>query len=50
MGLLAVDVNKGYHPAGTYSFQLDAFNLATGNYILDIWLDDHLISEIIMKR
>ncbi|MDR3056738.1 MAG: T9SS C-terminal target domain-containing protein [Prevotella sp.] len=50
MGTVAVDVNKGYHPAGIYHFQLDAFNLPVGNYILNIWLDEKLISEIIMKR
>jgi hypothetical protein len=50
MGLVAIDVNQGSHPTGTYSFQLDAFNLAVGNYILDIWLNEKLISELIMKR
>jgi hypothetical protein len=50
MGLVAVDENKGYQTEGVVHFQLNTFFLPVGNYILDIWLDDHLINEIILKR
>ena len=50
MGMIYQNVNKGYQPEGVCNFQMDLSGLTLGNYILDIWLDDHLISEIIMKR
>jgi hypothetical protein len=50
MGLIVSDKNLGARPEGTYSFQVDMWTVPVGNYVLDIWLDDHLISEILMKR
>jgi hypothetical protein len=50
MGMMVVDKNHGYHPEGTYHFQLDLVTLPVGNYVLDMWLEDHLVSTIIMKR
>jgi hypothetical protein len=50
MGMIALDSNKGYHSEGTCSFQLDTYTLPVGNYILDIRLNEKLISEVIMKR
>jgi hypothetical protein len=50
MGLPVLDENKGARPEGTYSFQLDMTRVSVGNYVLDMWLDDHLVSEIILKR
>jgi hypothetical protein len=50
MGIIVLGINKGYQPAGTYNFQLDLYTVPTGNYILDIWLNDRLINEVIMKR
>jgi hypothetical protein len=50
MGLIISDKDYGYRPEGTCSFQVDMWNVPIGNYVLDIRLDDHLISEIIMKR
>jgi len=50
MGMVYLNADKGYQPEGIYSFQTDVSGLSLGNYILDIWLDDYLISEIIMKR
>jgi hypothetical protein len=50
MGAIVLDKKQGYHQAGIYNFQLDLGNVPIGNYILDIWLDDHLISYTIMKR
>ncbi|MDR2057038.1 MAG: T9SS type A sorting domain-containing protein [Dysgonamonadaceae bacterium] len=50
MGLIVLDQNLGAYPEGMHSFQVDTWNLPVGNYILDIWLDEKLISEIIMKR
>jgi hypothetical protein len=50
MGMIITDKIKGHYPAGTCSFQVETHSLATGNYILDIWLNEKLISEIILKR
>jgi hypothetical protein len=49
-GLLVLNENKGYHPAGICNLQLTLYSLPVGNYILDIGLDEKLISGIIMKR
>jgi len=50
MGAIITEVNQGAYPVGTCSFTIDSYTMAVGNYILDIWLDEKLISEIIMKR
>jgi hypothetical protein len=50
MGLILHEEDKGFYPVGSLSFPVSAASLPIGNYILDLWLDDHLISEIIMKR
>jgi len=50
MGSIISDKHLGPHSEGICNFQMDLSGLSLGNYILDIWLDDHLISEIIMKR
>lgn len=36
-------------PEGIFRFQLDLTGYTRGNYVLDIWLNDHLISEKILK-
>ena len=50
MGLIVKDEVKGSFPTGVCSFQVETYSLTLGNYILDIWLNEKLISEIIMKR
>jgi hypothetical protein len=50
MGNLVLNEDKGHYPIGICSFRFDAWSFPLGNYILDIWLDDHLVSGIIMKR
>ena len=50
MGMIITDKTKGYYPKGICRFQIETHSLATGNYILDIWLNEKLISEIILKR
>ena len=50
MGVLYLDDNKGVWQEGTGSFHLNLTSAPIGNYILDVWLDDYLISDIIMKR
>jgi hypothetical protein len=50
MGTLLLDKNQGSHPMGICNFQLDLGKLPTNNYILDIWLNEHLISYTIQKR
>lgn len=36
-------------PEGLFHFQLDLVSYTAGNYVLDIWLNDHLVSENILK-
>jgi hypothetical protein len=50
MGLILAEEEKGSHTAGIHDFQLDLSSAPVGNYVLDIWLNEHLVSEIIMKR
>ena len=50
MGLLVTDKNYGSYPEGTHALRVDVWTVPMGNYILEISLDDKLISEIIMKR
>jgi hypothetical protein len=50
MGNILIDKNQGTFPVGICNFQLNLQGLQTNNYILDIWLNEKLISETIMKR
>ena len=50
IGLVLLNENKGFHPEGICNFQFDMITAPIGSYILDVWLDEKLISEIILKR
>ncbi|GHT74120.1 hypothetical protein AGMMS50262_06470 [Bacteroidia bacterium] len=50
MGLIVSNKDLGFFAEGTHAFGVDTWTLPVGNYILDIWLDEKLISEIILKR
>jgi hypothetical protein len=50
MGLIILDEQKGMYPAGFSHFQVNLSAVPVGNYILDVRLNEKLISEIIMKR
>jgi len=50
MGLILLDEQKGNFPQGFCNFQFNLSTISVGNYILDVWLDEKLISEVIMKR
>lgn len=50
MGTILIEEQQGAYPIGTCSFRFDTYSLAYGNYILDIWLDEKLINQVIMKR
>jgi hypothetical protein len=50
MGTVLIDKNQGNYPVGICNFQINLQGLQTNNYILDIWLNEKLISETIMKR
>lgn len=50
MGLLEVNENKGFYSEGICHFTIPFHHLAVGNYVLDIQLNEKVISEIIMKR
>jgi hypothetical protein len=50
MGLIVLDERKGVYPVGISKFQFNMSAVPIGNYILDVWLNDHLVSGVIMKR
>ena len=50
MGLVIIDEKKGSYPEGICHFQLPVYSLPVDNYILNIWLNEKLINEIILKR
>jgi hypothetical protein len=50
MGLIELDKNYGYYLEGICRFQLDMWSMPIGNYVLDMWLNDYMVSQIIMKR
>lgn len=50
MGTIELEHRYGSYTEGTCYFNINVSNLLVNNYILDIWLDDKLINEIIMKR
>jgi len=50
MGLIVIDENKGSQPEGICRFQLPTYTLPVDNYILSIWLNEKLISGVILKR
>jgi hypothetical protein len=50
MGTVLIDKTQGNYPVGICNFQLNLQGLQTNDYILDIWLNEKLISETIMKR
>jgi hypothetical protein len=50
MGTILIDKNQGNYPVGICNFSLNLGNLQTNNYILDIWLNEKLISGTIIKR
>jgi hypothetical protein len=51
MGVIVKEENKGFVQAGAISHSLlDVNTLPVNDYILDIWLDDYLISQVILKR
>jgi hypothetical protein len=51
MGLIVKEANRGVVPAGEMCRSLlDVYTLPVDDYILDVWLDDYLISRMILKR
>jgi hypothetical protein len=49
-GMLYKSQDMGFFKEGACILHSNVANLPVGNYVLDIWLDEKLISEIIMKR
>jgi len=49
-GLIYINKNLGIYPEGEHSLQLDVSALPVNNYILDIRLNEHMESLILMKR
>jgi hypothetical protein len=51
MGLAVREENRGFVPAGTVCRSvMDVNTLPVNDYILDVWLDDYLIKQVILKR
>ncbi|MDR1369134.1 MAG: T9SS C-terminal target domain-containing protein [Dysgonamonadaceae bacterium] len=51
MGLIVKEENRGLVQAGEICHSLlDVYTLPVNDYILDIWLDDYLINQVILKR
>ena len=50
LGDILIDEQKGSFQPGVCSFSLEAYTLPRGNYILNIWLDDKLIEQVLLKR
>jgi hypothetical protein len=50
MGSVVLERDLGSFPGGLMNFQINASALPVNNYILDIWLNGHLISGTILKR
>ena len=51
MGVILREENRGTVQAGEiFRSLLDVYTLPVNDYILDIWLDDYLINQVILKR
>jgi hypothetical protein len=48
--ILYINQNKGTYAAGSYQFPLDVVQLPQGYYLLNVWADDSLFSETILKQ
>lgn len=44
-----INENEGKFPSGSHSFQLNVMKLPPGYYALNIWADNYLLSETILK-
>jgi len=42
--------NKGKFPSGTYRFPFDVSSLPQGYYLLNIWADNYMFSETLLKK
>ena len=45
-----INENKGKFSSGIHRFQLDVSKLPSGYYLVNIWADNYLLSETMMKR
>jgi hypothetical protein len=45
-----INENKGTFPSGTYRFQFNISNLPQGFYLLNIWADNYMFSETLLKK
>ena len=50
MGMVYINKNLGFYSEGEHSIPLDISSLPVNNYILDIRLNEHMESLILMKR
>jgi len=45
-----INENPGKHAAGTHGFQFNVSHLPPGHYLLNIWADNYLLDEVILKQ
>jgi len=45
-----INENPGKFAAGTHSFQLNVSHLPPGHYLVNIWADNYLLDEVILKQ
>jgi len=45
-----INENPGKFAAGTHRFQLNVSHLPSGHYLLNIWADNYLLDETIIKQ
>ncbi|GHU70086.1 hypothetical protein FACS189413_09950 [Bacteroidia bacterium] len=49
-GFVYTNENFGFYPEGEHKIQLNVSDLPIDNYVLDLWLNEHLVSLVLMKR
>ena len=49
-GFTYINQDLGFYPEGEHRISLDVSALPTDNYVLDVWLNEHLLSLVLMKR
>ena len=45
-----INEKPGKHAAGTHGFQFNVSHLPPGHYLLNIWADNYLLDEVILKQ
>jgi hypothetical protein len=49
-GFIYINKDFGFYPEGEHSISLNVSSLPIDNYVLDLWLNEHIVSLVLMKR